>query len=135
MIQAVFHLSFPVRDLAAAKTFYCDLLGATVGRDTGQWADIVLFGHQLTLHERPEQVLPPEQRGVRHFGAILAWREWEALGASLQGKGCAFLRPPTLIDPGTAQEHGKMLLCDPSDNVIEIKAYRDVSGVLGAAQP
>lgn len=131
MDRSIFHLSFPVLDLDAAKTFYCDVLGATVGRDNGNWADIVLFGHQLTLHNRPSEVLAPDQRGVRHFGAILSWQEWVSLGEKLQNKDCTFLRPPTISNSGTDQENGKMLLCDPSDNLIEIKAYRNVAAVLG----
>lgn len=129
MQRPIFHLSFPVRDLAAAKAFYCDFLGASIGRDNGQWADILLFGHQLTLHHRPAEVLSPELRGVRHFGAILPWHDWEALGAGLQRKGIVFVRPPTISDAGTMEEHGKMLFCDPSDNLIEIKAYRNAAFV------
>lgn len=131
MDRPIFHLSFPVLDLAAAKTFYCDALGATVGRDTGEWADLLLFGHQLTLHHRPGEVLPPGQQGVRHFGAILPWQDWEALGARIERHGAAWLRPPTVVGTGTAHEHGKMLLRDPSGNVIEIKAYRNLAAVLG----
>lgn len=129
--RPIFHLSFPVLDLDAAKTFYCDVLGATIGRDNGKWADIVLFGHQLTLHNRPSEVLAPEQRGVRHFGAILSWQAWAALAEQLENKGCTFLRPPTISNPGTDQENGKMLLSDPSANIIEIKTYRNFAAVLG----
>jgi uncharacterized protein len=131
MQRPIFHLSFPVRDLAEAKAFYCSVLGATIGRDTGAWADIMLFGHQLTLHERPDEVLTRERRGVRHFGVILPWADWDALGARLQAQGCAFVRPPTVTAAGTVHEHGKMLLCDPSDNLIEIKAYRDAGAEIG----
>lgn len=131
MQRPVFHLSFPVRDLVAAKAFYCGRLGASLGRDNDEWSDILLFGHQLTLHHRPDEVLPPEMRGVRHFGAILPWHEWERLGTRLQREGIAFVRPPTISAAGTTEEHGKMLFCDPSDNLIEIKAYRNAA-VFGA---
>lgn len=131
MNRPIFHLSFPVMDLDAAKTFYCDALGATVGRDNGNWADIVLFGHQLTLHNRPSEVLPTDQRGVRHFGVILSWQEWVSQGEKLQNKDCTFLCRPIISNSGTNQENGKMLLCDPSGNLIEIKAYRNVAAVLG----
>lgn len=131
MIRPIFHLSFPVRDLSAAKAFYCDALGATVGRDNGEWADILLFGHQITLHERPSEVLGAEARGVRHFGAILPWEEWDALGLALIGQGCPFVMPPTVAHSGTEKEQGKMLLCDPSDNLIELKAYRNASAAIG----
>ena len=133
MTEAIFHLSFPVRSLEAAKDFYCKYLGATVGRDTGEWADILLFGHQLTLHERPCEVLAPEARGVRHFGAVLPWDQWQALGISLERHGCELLAGPVVAHADTEREQGKILLCDPSDNLIEIKAYRNMSAVLGSA--
>lgn len=131
MNRPVFHLSFPVLDLSAAKAFYCGMLGAAVGRDHGDWADILLFGHQLTLHHRPDEVLSAELRGVRHFGVVLRWQDWMALRAKLESMGCHFLKPPTISGDGTAREQGKMLLCDPSDHVIEIKAYRDMATVFG----
>lgn len=131
MQRPIFHLSFPVRDLAAAKAFYRDVLGASIGRDNDRWTDVLLFGHQLTLHHLPGEVLPPELRGVRHFGAILPWDDWDALGTRLLQKGIVFVRAPTISDAGTMEEHGKMLLSDPSDNLIEIKAYRNPE-VLGA---
>ncbi|WP_157475077.1 VOC family protein [Lysobacter sp. Root494] len=131
MTQAIFHLSFPVRSLVAAKDFYCQLLGATLGRDNGEWADILLFGHQITLHERPSEVLSAEARGVRHFGAILPWEQWQALGLTLVEQGCSFVMQPTIAHPGTENEQGKILLCDPSDNLIEIKAYRNASAAIG----
>lgn len=127
----VFHLSFPVRDLAAAKAFYCGVLGARVGRDNEKWADILLFGHQLTLHQRPDEVLSPELRGVRHFGAILPWSEWEALANAIEAAGARFVSPPTVSFPGTPREQGKLLLCDPSDNLIELKAYRNAHAAFG----
>jgi len=131
MTRSIFHLAFPVRSLAAARDFYCTFLGARVGRDQGTWVDLLLFGHQLTLHERPGEVLAPDARGVRHFGAILPWEEWQALGERLAALGCPMLMPPTIAHGGTDREQGKILLCDPSDNLIEIKAYRNVSAVLG----
>lgn len=131
MSISIFHLAFPVRDLAAAKNFYCDAFGATIGRDNSQWADVVLFGHQLTLHRQPDEVLTPEQRGVRHFGVILPWSEWAALADKLEAAGHDFEHPPTVSHSGTSREQGKMLLSDPSDNLIEIKAYRNLAAVLG----
>lgn len=133
MSISIFHLAFPVRDLAAAKNFYCDAFGATIGRDNSQWADVVLFGHQLTLHHRPDEVLTPGQRGVRHFGVILPWLQWAALVDRLEAAGHVFEHPPTVLHPGTSREQGKMLLSDPSDNLIEIKAYRNLAAVLGIA--
>lgn len=131
MTRPVFHLSFPVRSLAEAKQFYRHVLGASIGRDTGTWADLLLFGHQLTVHERPAEVLAPDARGVRHFGAILPWSDWEALAERIRGAGWPFATAPAVQHTGSSHEQGKFLISDPSDNLIEFKAYRDFGTVFG----
>ncbi len=44
-----FHLSIVVPDLEQARVFYVNLLRCAVGRDQGQWIDILFFGHQMSL--------------------------------------------------------------------------------------
>jgi extradiol dioxygenase family protein len=122
--RAIFHLSFPVSSLAASVAFYEGCLGAVRGRDGGAWCDLVLFGHQLTLHEKPEQVQPREARGVRHFGAVLDWGALDALLQRLQSHRPATTWNFALRDAGTPEEHAKLLLDDPDGNLIELKAYR-----------
>ena len=133
MTHAIFHLSLPVDSLETAQAFYCGLLGAPLGRQTPEWIDVLLFGHQLTLHARPDEVLPPHAQGVRHFGAILPWSQWQSLAARLQAAGVDFVMPPTMAHEGTADEQGKLLLRDPSGHLVEIKAYRDAPRLFGAA--
>jgi extradiol dioxygenase family protein len=127
----IFHLSIPVADLDAAKKFYTDVLGARVGRTTDGWLDVLLWGHQITLQLRPGDVLPAEAQGKRHFGVVLPWAEWEALGARLLAGGSNLMSPPTVANAGTPQEQGKIYLADPSHNVIEIKAYRNLAATVG----
>ncbi len=128
----IFHLSIPVMDLHTAKTFYIEVLGATVGRETDDWLDALLWGHQITLQRRPDEVLPLAKQGKRHFGVTLPWEEWESQAAHIRSVGARFLGEPTIVLKGTPQEHGKFYLADPSNNVIEVKAYRDMSTLLGA---
>src|SRR6185295_5630487 len=73
----IFHLSLPVADLAAAKRFYVEVLEAKVGRENEEWLDILLWGHQITLQKKPDEVVPLAQQGKRHFGVTLPWNEWE----------------------------------------------------------
>jgi extradiol dioxygenase family protein len=127
----IFHLSIPVADLDAAKRFYTEVLGARVGRTTDEWLDVLLWGHQITLQQRPGDVLSPEAQGKRHFGVILPWAEWEALSARLVAGGAKMLAPPAVTKSGTPQEQGKIYLADPSHNVIEIKTYRDLAATIG----
>ena len=126
--SAIFHLSFPVSDLAASLAFYEKCLGARRGRNGEGWTDLILFGHQVTLHARPEQVLPREAHGVRHFGAILPWAELERLRDDLPASvaGLRVLHR----DAGGRDEHLKLLLDDPDGNLIELKAYRSPEATL-----
>ena len=127
----IFHLSIPVSDLEVAKRFYVEVLGASIGRENPDWLDVLLWGHQITLQLRPAEVLPPRQQGKRHFGVTLPWREWELAAERVAGSGAEFSAKPQIFQPGFPDEHAKFFLADPSHNVIEIKAYRDVQAALG----
>ncbi len=120
----MFHMAFPVAKLDEAISFYQNVLGASLGRRREQWCDIYLFGCQLTLHEEPAQVIAKENRGVRHFGAVLTWQQWEILAQKLADKNVEFESVPLISHVAQQNEQAKMSLCDPSGNLIEIKTYR-----------
>ena len=124
-VAPIFHLSFPVRDLDEAIAFY-SALGGVVGRREMGWADVALFGAQLTLQQVPGEVLQPMPRS-RHFGATLPWPDWEQLVAQLDG----FVEGPRIDYAGTDREQAKAMIADPSGNLIELKAYRQAAAVLG----
>src|SRR5215213_5363517 len=115
----IFHLSFPVRDLDEAVAFY-SALGGVAGRREAAWADVALFGAQLTLQHVPADVLDPMPRS-RHFGATLSWKDWEAAVETLSD----FVEQPRIDHRGTEREQAKAMGADPSGNLIELKAYRD----------
>jgi extradiol dioxygenase family protein len=121
----IFHLSFPVHDLDEAIAFY-SMLGGILGRREAAWADVALFGAQVTLQEIPNDVLQPMPRS-RHFGATLPWQEWERLVAQLGD----FVEMPRIDYPGSDREQAKAMIADPSGNFIELKAYRSPAVVLG----
>lgn len=123
----IFHLSFPVNDLDEAIAFY-STLGGIVGRREAAWADIALFGAQVTLQHVPEDVLDPMPRS-RHFGATLPWQDWEQLVRRITG----FVEGPRIDYSGTNREQAKAMIADPSGNLIELKAYRHPTAVLGPA--
>ena len=122
--MVMFHLAMPVVNLEEALAFYTDVLGCQVGRQRSEWLDVYFFGHQITLHEKPDQVLPLTQQGVRHFGAILDWGAWQALGDRLLSLGVALVAGPAVKYRGETREQGKIFLRDPSGNGIELKAYK-----------
>jgi extradiol dioxygenase family protein len=128
--QPIFHLAFAVNDLDAARRFYIDILGARPGRVREKWADVHLFGAQITLHLNADEVPPKGRHGVRHFGATLPWPRWETLAAELAARGVRFASEPAITLAGTPEEQAKLYLCDPSGNLVEIKAYRNPAAAL-----
>lgn len=122
----IFHLSLPVNDLDEAVHFYENVLGGVRGRRTAEWADVALFGAQLTLQNRAQDVLDPMPRSG-HFGATLSAQAWERLIARLSD----FVEPPATAHAGTEREQRKAMIADPSGNHIELKTYRDPHAVLG----
>ena len=71
-----FHLAIPVRDLAAARAFYGELLGCAEGRSAADWVDFDFFGHQLVCHagRRSRSRTPGAQSGGRPRRARAAFR-------------------------------------------------------------
>ena len=128
-MRPIFHLSIPVRNLDEAISFYMDTLGATKGRHESGWADVALFGAQITLQDDAANVADPMPR-TRHFGATVSWNEWETLISRLTGL-VPFVEAPKISFAETDREQAKAMVIDPSGNLIEIKAYRNPRVVLG----
>lgn len=130
-VRPPFHLAFPVHDLGAARRFYGELLGLPEGRCAARWVDFDLFGHQLSAHlvdtlaEVGTNQVDGDDVPVRHFGAVLAWPDWEALAQRLRAAGVAFLIEPHVRFRGETGEQGTFFLRDPSGNALEFKSFRD----------
>ncbi|WP_026986906.1 VOC family protein [Fodinicurvata fenggangensis] len=131
-----FHLAFPVADLEQTRSFYVDVLGCSVGRESDRWIDFNFYGHQITAHLRPEEtkaVSASEVDGkavpVRHFGAILDWEIWHELAEQLKAAGIDFVIEPYVRFPGEVGEQATMFFKDPSGNALEFKSFRDMSQV------
>ena len=134
-----FHLAFPVNDLEAAKAFYRDLLGCSIGRESDRWVDFDFFGHQITAHLSDEPTAVPkapvdrEQVPVRHFGMILEWDDWHALRDRLLERQADFLIQPQIRWPEKISEQATMFVTDPSGNALEFKSFRDDSRIFAAS--
>jgi extradiol dioxygenase family protein len=81
----------------------------------------------------PVSDLASSRRFYVDFGVILPWNVWREEIARLEGIGARFLEPPAAMLAGTEDEHAKAYLADPSGNVIELKAYRNVQRTVGLA--
>lgn len=134
-MATIFHHAFLVRDLAAARVFYGNLLCCREGRREPTWVDFDFFGHQISIH-LGEPALSPirgEVDGIEvpmpHFGAILDLEAFDALARRLTDAGTVFIIPPRLRYEGQPAEQRTMFLLDPSGNALEFKAFRDGSAI------
>ena len=135
-MQPLFHLAFPVDDLAQARRFYGELLGCPEGRSSKDWVDFNFYGHQIVAHLSPGEAghrntsaVDGHDVPVRHFGAILPMAEWEKLAAKLQAAGTKFVIEPHVRFKGQVGEQATMFFLDPSGNALEFKAFGDLSQV------
>jgi len=138
--SALFHLAFPVHDLAAARQFYGHVIGCAEGRSADAWVDFNFYGHQLVAHLAPDACPGPESRGarnavdghdvpVRHFGAIIPLGDWQALADRLRDAGIDFVIEPHIRFPGLPGEQATMFFLDPSGNALEFKAFANLDQV------
>ena len=132
----LFHLAFPVNDLAEARRFYGELLGCPEGRSSDAWVDFNFYGHQIVAHLSPDETghrntssVDGDEVPVRHFGAILPMKEWESLAGKLQDAGTRFVIEPHVRFKGEVGEQATMLFLDPSGNALEFKAFGDLAQV------
>ncbi|MFO0775254.1 MAG: VOC family protein [Nitrospiraceae bacterium] len=133
MTQALFHLAFPIHDMAAAKQFYVDGLGCSLGRQTASAMVLGLYGHQIVAHVG--ELLPPQQ-GIypRHFGLVFPnLADWDALCARAKEQGLTFYQQPRRRFEGTRLDHHTFFLIDPSNNLLEFKHYVHESAIFGDA--
>ena len=133
MTRPRFHLAFPVRDLAEARSFYGGLLGCPEGRSSADWIDFDFYGHQIVAHLAPDEVghrstsaVDGEQVPVRHFGAILTLPEWQAMVQKLEAAKIKFVIEPQIRFQGEPGEQATMFFLDPSGNALELKAFADI---------
>ena len=127
-----FHLAFPVRNLAEARTFWGGVIGCPEGRSAEDWVDFDFYGHQIVAHSAPDRQVEASNPvdghdvPVPHFGVVLAMDDWEALAGRLAAAGLDFVVEPHIRFKGQAGEQATMFFRDPSGNAIEMKAFADL---------
>ena len=132
MAQVIFHLAFPIHDIAAAKRFYVDGLGCTLGRESSHAVTFGLAGHQLVAHLTTERLPQPQGIYPHHFGlTFLSKDSWQQLLEQAQEKKLSFYQQPRVRFPGTRIEHQTFFLQDPSGNLLEFKHYTHESAIFG----
>ena len=132
MSGILFHLAFPIHDIEAAKRFYVDGLGCTLGRESAGAVTFGLAEHQLVAHVVDD--VRSEQKGIypRHFGLVFLSKEsWQALADRAKARGLTFFQQPRVRFHGTRIEHHTFFLEDPSKNLLEFKHYTHDSAIFG----
>lgn len=120
------HLAIPSRDLNESKEFY-ESLGCEIGRVSKDSVIVNFFGMQVVLHESSDWVRDPNMY-PRHFGLVLntggdytpiqvMWKKY-ADGPNVFSQ--LFMR-----NQGKFTEHQSFFLKDPSNNLIELKTYKN----------
>ena len=132
----LFHLAFPVDDLARAREFYGRVLGCAEGRSSESWIDFDFYGHQVVAHLAPGEVgkaaanqVDGHDVPVRHFGVILEWNQWHQLADRLAAAGIRFIIEPGIRFKGQVGEQATMFFLDPAGNALEFKSFKDMSQV------
>ena len=130
-----FHIAFPVGNLERTKRWYCDVLGCTLGRESGDWIDFNFYGHQIVAH-LSEKIAGNHSNKVdghsvpaRHFGIILTPKEWKKLADDLETKQIDFqIKPHTRFKDKSGEQY-TMFIKDPSGNFLEFKAFENDSNI------
>jgi len=130
----LFHLAFPVHDLAAAREFYSGILECEEGRSSDAWVDFNLYGHQIVTHLAPDSTgikatnpVDADRVPIPHFGIVLPMDQWNDLADKLKAKGVHFVIEPKIRFQGEIREQATMFFLDPSGNALEFKGFNDFS--------
>ena len=132
MTKILFHLAFPVKDIASTKAFYIDGLGCLAGRESSDSMIMSLYGHQLVAHV--DNSLEESQRGIypRHFGLVFySESNWMALLEKVHHKHLKFYQKPKVRFVDTPLEHRTFFLADNSGNILEFKHYKFEAAIFG----
>ncbi|MEH2286751.1 VOC family protein [Nostoc sp.] len=133
MSQTLFHLAFPVNDIAQTKLYYVDGLGCIPGRENHHALILNLYGHQLVAHFTKEPLTPQRTIYPRHFGLIFTEeRDWQDLLKRAQQQQLLFRESTKNRFVGSPLEHRTFFLEDPFYNLMEFKYYRHPEAIFGS---
>lgn len=124
--ENVFHLAIPCKDLDDTQSFYVDKLGCQLARRYADRVTLNFFGDQLVCHLAPDKVDPSPEMYPRHFGVTFKREEdFEALLELARKRKLEFFQELTVRFAGKTEEHLTFFLKDPSNNLIEVKYYKE----------
>ena len=126
-----FHLAFPIKNIEEAKSWYTNILGCSIGRESERWIDFNFFGHQISAHLSEKSDLTTHNKvdnqevPSRHFGVILTPSDWDILAKRLTDLETDFIIEPYTRFEGEKGEQSTFFIKDPSDNYLEFKSFKN----------
>ncbi len=126
-----FHLAFPVKNIRETKSWYTNILGCSIGRESERWIDFNFFGHQISAHlsEKSDLIVhnkvDNQEVPSRHFGVILTPSDWNILAKRLTELEADFIIEPYTRFKGEKGEQSTLFIKDPSDNYLEFKSFKN----------
>lgn len=122
----VFHLAIPCKDLDNTQNFYVNKLGCKLARRYADRVTLNFFGDQLVCHLAPDKIDLSPQMYPRHFGVTFKRKEdFDALLELAKQQELDFFQELTIRFAGKTEEHFTFFLKDPSNNLLEVKYYKD----------
>lgn len=133
-----FHMSLPCLSVKETKNFYINNIGATYGRNTQNWIDINLFGHQITFikakkfnFNNPNYIFEGKILPSFHFGVIVDYDAWKKVYAKLQGYELDLVTESTYLKDQLG-EHASFFVKDPNGYMLEFKTFRESKDIFKA---
>lgn len=127
-----FHLAFPVYDIQKTIDWYVSYLNCSVGRKSKRWVDFNFYGHQISAHlidkkNKKDKINLVDGKKIpsRHFGIILEMNDWKNLVTYLNEKKINYVIKPNIRFKGQTGEQATFFIKDPSNNVLEFKAFQN----------
>ena len=126
-----FHLAFPIKNIEETKSWYTNILGCSIGRESERWIDFNFFGHQISAHLSEKSDLTTHNKvdnqevPSRHFGVILTPSDWGILAKRLTDLETDFIIEPYTRFEGEKGEQSTFFIKDPSDNYLEFKSFKN----------
>jgi len=127
-----FHLAFPVYDIQKTIDWYVSYLNCSVGRKSKRWVDFNFYGHQISAHlidqkNKKDKINLVDGKKIpsRHFGIILEMNDWKNLVTYLNKKKVKYVIKPNIRFKGQTGEQATFFIKDPSNNVLEFKAFQN----------
>ncbi len=133
-----FHMSLPCISIKETKKFYVDSIGASYGRNTQNWIDINLFGHQITFIKAkkfnfniPNYIFEGKILPSFHFGVIVDLDTWNTIYSKCNSFKEDLVTESTYLKDKLG-EHISFFIKDPNGYMLEFKTFKESKDIFKA---